>query len=303
MNNVISTKVSMFRNLKEYKFNPKLETNKKEEIIDRLKSVLGSKMSLISVNETNEKVISSLKTSELINNNTLNLFISKDNTIIDLFNDEHMCINTLSNGFSDEIFKKVKSIVDLIASKIELAYNDEYGYLFSDLNKLGVGLKFESKISLPAIMELGKIEQVKINMRKLGYELKETKFVGIFSLNSLCNLGFSEKEIKEDYEKILTNLDELEIESEKLLDATKHDELVDRVNRSKAILESAYLMNYEELNRLTHNLLIGKNLKLVDVDSEKINKIQNLLKSNTEFISQSELKDLATTVQKIIKGE
>ena len=57
MNNIIFTKAMVFRNLKDYKFVPKLEEEKKGEIVDKLSSALKGKLSALNPSTANEKVI------------------------------------------------------------------------------------------------------------------------------------------------------------------------------------------------------------------------------------------------------
>ena len=57
MNNVISTRVSVFRNIKDYKFENKLTQEQKCEIIKMLETVLKGKMSFLNINDADENAI------------------------------------------------------------------------------------------------------------------------------------------------------------------------------------------------------------------------------------------------------
>ena len=106
------------------------------------------------------------------------------------------------------------------------------------------------------------------------------------------------------YEKILKNLQEIEVESAKMLAVGNHDEIMDKSLRSLAILKGAYLLTGGELNNLLTNIRTGLNLQMLDIDANKINKLQMLAyNKNLEFTSQTELKKLAEKVQEILKGE
>jgi len=178
------------------------------------------------------------------------------------------------------------------------------GYLMSDLNNIGSGVNIESNIMLSAITKINKIEQVKQNLSKLGYSLKETNYPAVYSLSTRCNLGIGEKKIFEDFESTLAKLQELEIESVKMLDTANHDEMLDKVNRSVAILNSAHLLTYDELFNIIVNLRMGVNIGLISVSAEIINKLQTLITSKTnDMVSQTELKELAEKSKAILKGE
>lgn len=303
MNNILFTKVAFYRNFKDYKFVPKLTNEKKQEIIEKLTQTLPN-FKLIESKNKDEKTTKILSKNYLQSSAKVMLLDAKNSVVINLFETEHLEICATSFDFGKAAYKKVKEVVDTLANAINLAYADNYGYLMSDITKIGSGLQITSEVSLPCLENLGKIEQMKQNLKKLGYNLNETKLKSVYQLSTVCNLGVAEKEILEDFEKMLTKLQDIETESAKMLDIGSHDEIMDKSLRSLAILKSAYLLTSEELNSLLTNIRTGLNLQMLDVDLNKINKLQMLAYSqNLDFISQSELKNLAEKVQEILKGE
>lgn len=305
MNNVILTKVQIFRNVKDYKFEPKLSVEHREEIVAKLEEVLKNKMSKLDVTSADAKVVKYLKGNRLVSNNSKTIFVGKeDNVAIKMFEGEHLVITSTIQGYEKSVINKAIEMSQFLSNKISFAFNDELGFLMSDLSKIGSGLKIEAEIMLSAITSINKIDQVKRNIQNLGYSLKETNYPAIYTLSTTCNLGVGEKQICEDFEKTLLKLQDLEIESVKMLDVSNHDEIVDKTRRSWALLNSAYLLNYDELYNMLVNLRFGLNLDLIQIEEEKLNKLQQLIQEkNNDFISQSELKELAQKVQKILKGE
>ncbi len=304
MNNVLRTKVSIFRNIKDFKFENKLTEVNKQQIVAMLETALKGKMSLLNVQNLDANVSSQLLINDLVLPNTHNLFVSKDNVAINLFNGEHLTIISSNVGFDKSIIAKAVEVAQNLSNKINFAFSDEFGYLMSDLNKIGAGIKVESNIMLSAITKINKIEQVRQNVAKLGYSLKETNYPAVYTLSTKCNLGISEKKIFEDFENTLIKLQELEIESVKMLDVTNHDEMLDKVNRSLAIIKHAHLLKYDELYNIIVNLRMGSNLGLVEIKTETINKLQMLISNKlNEIVSQSELKELAQKAKEILKGE
>lgn len=305
MNNVLSTKVTVYRNVKDFKFDTKLMPEQKQQIVQILANALEDKMTFVTLNQTDGNIINYLKSNDLVMQNTQNLFIAKNDRIaINLFNGEHLTLVSTCEGFNSDVVSKAMTIVQEMSSKINFVFNDEYGYLMSDISKVGAGIKIESNIMLSAITSINKMEQVKQNVAKLGFMLKETKFPAVYTLSTKCNLGLSESQIFEDFEKTLSKLQELEIESVKMLDATKHDELLDKNLRSLAILNAAHMLTYDELYNIIVNLRMGVNLGIVDLKAETLNKLQKLITGKTnDLVSQTELKELAAKVKTILKGE
>ncbi len=305
MNNVISTKVKIFRNVKDYKFVPKLEEQKKDEIIDKLSSALKGEMNLLNINTVDENIGKFLKSRGLISNAANpNFFLGKSNNCsITLFDDEHITITSLADGYDKSAFEVAQSLASLLSNKINLSYSDNYGYLMSDLSKIGAGVRIECVMDFNSIVALEKIEQVRQNVRKLGYSLAKTDDKNLFVLSTVCNLGFSESEIFSEFDKMVNKLQDLEIESAKMLDVSNHDELLDRALRSVAVLKSAYIMDYVELKSQISTLRTALNLGLIEISSKTLNELQNLTYENKEFISRSEAIGLAKNVQKILKGD
>ena len=304
MNNVISTRATIFRNIKDFKFENKLTNENKQEIVNILQNALGNKMSYLNIKQADGAVSSHLLGNDLILGNTQDMFVSKDNTVINLFNEEHISIVSTCVGFEKDVIKRVIDVSNHLSNKVSFAFSDEYGYLMSDLNKIGAGVKLESNIMLSAITKINKIEQVKRNVAKLGYSLMETKYPAVYTLATRCSLGISEKKICEDFENTLIKLQELEFESVKMLDIENHDDMMDKVARSIAILNSAVLLSYDELYNIIVNLRMGLNLGLTNVKYETLNKLQHLISSkNNDLVTQTELKELANKAKEIIKGE
>lgn len=306
MNNVISTKVKVFRNVKDYKFTPKLEDAKKQEILNKLTVALNGKLSAINLDNIDEKTLKSLKAEGLIENPKYNtIFVNaKNKCSLTLFDGEHITITATGEGWDKSTFTNANELATLLQNTISLTYNDTYGYLMSNLNNLGCGVKIECVLDLNSLVSLGKLDQVKQNVQKLGFVLSETNNKNYFKLSTVCNLGFSQSEIYAEFEKMVGMVQNLEVESAKMLDVSNHDELLDSAFRSLAILNSAYLIDYDELKTLLSNLRTGLNLGIINLNLSTINKLQTLANSGVgEFSSKTENLNLAKQIKDILKGE
>ena len=152
MNNVIYTKVSIFRNVKDYKFVPKLEANKKEEIVNKLVEILKD-FNLIDLTKASEQIKLYISSLQINTKNNLVFLNQKNNLAITLFDGEHITITSFAENYDEKIFKNVKDVAALISNKISLSFSDNYGFLMSDLTKIGSAVKIESAIDLNAIKQ------------------------------------------------------------------------------------------------------------------------------------------------------
>lgn len=304
MNNVISTKVIVFRNVKDYKFTRKLTDQEKEEIISKV-ALTFEDFQKINLNNENEGMFNYIQTADLKCGDYPVMLVSKSERIaVNFFNSEHLSIVATGYGFNTTLFEKIEIVLRNLSSKVSLSYQDDYGYLMSDLSKVGAGIVLECNICLSAINKLGKIEQVRQNMKKLGYQLKNSKIKNIYTLSTTCNLGFSAKEIYSDFSKIVEKLQSLEIESAKMQDVENHDEMMDTVMRSLAILQSAHMMGIDELIERINDIRLGVNIGLIDLSQTKMQALNELIQvQHNEFVSKSELIALSDKVKTILKGE
>ncbi len=302
MNNVIRTKISICRNVKDYKFVPKLDNDSKIQIVEKVKAALPS---FVEVKPNEIELNTSTKLYGLQNTAYQIVLINKTGDVaIKFFDGEHITITSSNFGYDKNVFTLAKEVADELKNKISFTYNDEYGYLTSDLFKIGNGLKLECDFVLTGISQLNKIGQVKQNVQKLGYRLSETKEKDIYTLSTKCNLGFTENELFAEFDKMVQKLQELEQESLKMLASTQEDEVYDSYVRALAILQNAHIINFDELKKFVSQLRMGLNLGYKDVKAEKIFELQKLiLNKNSEFVSKSELIELANNVKKILKGE
>ena len=102
---------------------------------------------------------------------------------------------------------------------------------------------------------------------------------------------------------MLNKVDDLENESLRLQDIQNHDEIIDRAHRSYGVLTNAYLLNVDELKKHVSNILRGINLDELKVDKNAVLKLYSLCRTKTNFITKNDMKNLATTVQNILKGD
>ena len=274
MNNIISIKTIISRNIKDYKFCSKLTKDKANEIVDLIKNAMPNFKEISE--EDNKELISK---DLILNPNKITLYSEKDNVAITFFEGEHISIVSTEFKFNPEIFENIKRVSKDLNDKINFLYSDQYGYLMSDISKLGTGIQLKCEMSLPSINSLGKINQLAENIKRLGYSLKSTDFRDVFEISTKCNLGLKEQEIYSDFEKIINNIQSIENESLSIIKLESIDELVDQTYRAVANLKYAHMINSSELMGLIIKVQTGKNLDLqIDIDDSKISKIIELIK-------------------------
>ncbi len=302
MTNIIRTKVSVFRNLKDYKFMPKLEQNKYAEIEQKVDEALKD-LTKLNLGNTNQATLNFLRQSDLIVNGAKVVYLTKDNVAVNLFGEEHLCIVASSLGFSENLGQKLATTIHALESKLNMAYNDQYGYLMSNIKNLGSGVQVEGLINLTALVEMGKINQVCQNIKNLGYEI--SKVAGTtYRVSTVCSLGLTSTETYAEFGRTINKLAELETETEKMLFTTNQEEITDKVYRSLSLLNGAYMLNYDELKTNLDLLRVGVNLGLTDIKQTQIDALQSLVDAKLDqFTTKQEQLDLAEKVKKILTNK
>ncbi len=300
MTNIINTKISVYRNLKDYKFMPKLEKEKYAEIENKVDVALND-LTKINLENTNSATINYIKQNNLLSNNSKAVYLTKDNVAVNLFGDEHLAVVATCNGFDEKLIQKISAVISGLENKLSMSYNDQYGYLMSDIKNLGSGIQVESLINLAALVEMGKIGQVCQNIKNLGYAIEKITST-TYQVSTVCSLGLTSSEVFVEFGKTLTKLAELEVETEKMLYSTNTEELTDKVYRSLSLLGGAYLLSYDELKTNLDLLRVGSNLGIIDVKDKQIYALQALLDSKfDQFETKQEQLELANKVKEILK--
>ncbi len=301
MNSIIQTKISVFRNLKDYKFMPKLEQEKYAEIEQKVDAAL-SNLTKINPNNTNQHTLNFLKQNKLLNSNAKAVYLNKENVAVNLFSGEQLCVVASCLGFDEKLNQKVAAVVSAMESKLNMAYSDQYGYLMNNIKNLGSGVQVESTISLVGLVEMGKIGQVCQNIKNLGYQIEKLDGT-TYKVSTICSLGLTASETYLEFGKTLTKLAELETESEKMLYSTNTEEITDKVYRALSLLGGAYMLSFDELKTNLNLLRVGSNLGLANIKASQIDALQSLVNSKfDQFTTKQEQLELAEKVKNILKN-
>lgn len=291
-NIVLSTRIRLARNLKNYPFVSKLDNNNGLKIIEEIKSTV------LSSNEKSPAMFREVDKSELkkeggklieahlispaILNSSVpsSVIIDKNKEISIMINEEdHLRIQVIKDGYNlKDAFYLANACDDLIEEKNEYAFSEKYGYLTSCPTNVGTGLRASVMLHIPALVMTGRINELIGSVNRLGiavrgYYGEGSQALGnIFQISNQVTLGISESEISEKLENVANQIIEQENELRQKL---PENEIKDKVMRSMGILKYCYLINYREFTNLWSNVMLGIDMGIIDnIDK---NKFKNLL--------------------------
>ena len=165
-NVVISTRVRLARNLKDYPFPCKLSQQGREEVIEKVRdavkngnSVLADDFSYIKMSEVDPVKRVSLVERRLVSPEFISdtegraLLLSSDNSLSIMLNEEdHIRLQVITRGLSPEqAYDTADKLDTLLDERLDFAFDEKLGYLTQCPTNLGTGMRASVMLHLPAL--------------------------------------------------------------------------------------------------------------------------------------------------------
>lgn len=290
---VVSSRIRLARNLKNYPFPNKATLEQKREIAQKVKkaldesnSVISNSFSFIPMEDLTQVQAVSLVERHLISPEFASerqgryLLLSDDESVSIMINEEdHIRIQILSSGMSlNSSYETANNIDSLLDNALGFAFNNKLGYLTQCPTNLGTGMRASLMLHIPTLERSRAINRIAGNLTKLGMELRGTFGEGseakgaLYQLSNQITLGLSEHNAIENLKNIASQL--IEQENKALIESAKTIEAQDAVSRSVALLKGAKLMSHDEASKLLSNVRIGMITDLIpNKDYAKLNRL------------------------------
>lgn len=318
---VVSSRIRLARNLKNYPFPNKASLEQKKEIAQKVKlaleesnSTLANSFSFISMEELSQIQAVSLVEKHLISPEFASdrkgryLMLSKDESISIMINEEdHIRIQVLGSGLSlNECYDTANNLDTLLDNALGFAFNNKLGYLTQCPTNLGTGMRASLMLHVPAIEKNRSINRISGNLTKLGMELRGTFGEGsdakgsLYQLSNQITLGLSEHNAIENLKNIASQL--IEQEEKSLAEMSKSIETQDVIYRSLALLKSAKLMSNDEAMKLISNVRAGMFTGVIkNTDYAMLNRLNEQIQPAT--LMTAEGKELSPQQRDIKRAE
>ncbi len=292
---VISTRIRLARNLKDYPFATKLQATQAKEMIaavhDALKKspALKAQLSFFNMSDFDESKVGSLVERHLISPEFANshaersLVLSGDERISVMLNEEdHIRLQVMGTGLCpDDCLKGAVMLDMLLDESLNLAFNEELGYLTHCPTNLGTGLRASAMMHLPMLTRCGEISRMIADAGKIGIAVRGLYGEGsrvkseLYQISNQLTLGFTEEEIVERLTGIAEQIISRERSLREMALKKARNEFEDRIFRSAAVLKSARLISADEAENLISDLRLGVSCSLIlGIDFDLINRMQ-----------------------------
>ena len=290
---VISTRVRLARNLKNFPFPCKLNLQGREKVVEKVKgaikdsnSSIASDFSFIKMSELTPKQSVSLVERRLVSPEFVNdseggaLLLSKDESLSIMINEEdHIRLQVITDGLSLEDAHDTADKLDtLLDENLEFAFDEKLGYLTQCPTNLGTGMRASVMLHLPALEKSKAIGRIAGNLSKLGLTIRGAHGEGtepngaLYQLSNQVTLGISEKSAIENLKNITLQLVAQENQARERLCASI--DIQDTISRSLGILRSALVISHDEALKLLSNVRLGiVSGQITDVTTETVDNL------------------------------
>lgn len=280
---VLSTRIRLARNLKEYPFPSRLDRDGKKTVCSIVKDVLSDeKLRYIDMEELSSVEAVSLAEKHLIsaefasNGTGRGLLLSDEEDIsLMLCEEDHIRIQIIEPGLSiDEAYKKADRIDTIIENKLNFAFDERIGYLTQCPTDLGTGMRASVLLHLPALSRKGAVRNLTTTVAKLGLTLRgsygeDGEILGdIYQLSNQVTLGISEKAALQNLNSIAMQIVTQEKQARAVL--VKDEDFLDRIFRAYGILKNAYKLTSKELTNLISYVRMGAAEGVIDMPYDKL---------------------------------
>lgn len=287
-NIIVCNKVSLSRNFKESFFDSKLSIDEARENIDKVYSALEqglgeqNNLKIIRLWEEENHTLDMYKDKKLISSKLIKnkeksgIVFTEDQSLSILVNEEdNLRIQYISSGFSlRKAYKFADTADNIIEEHYSYAFHPKYGYLTTDLNNVGTGLKASIIVHLPAITMKKEITNLINVLEDEGISIKAVykdgnkSYGNLYEISNKKTLGVSEEDILAALEKVIFNIVLEERKQREILQVQYKYEVEDKIFRAYGILKGARMLNSTEVLDLLSNVMFGVEMSLIDMDKE-----------------------------------
>jgi len=296
---IVSSRVRLARNFREYPFPNKMNGKQAVEIIKRVSDIIFSSqdeelknMLFVDMESLGDVDKQMLVEKHLISPDLARstkkcaVIISKNENISIMINEEdHLRIQVIFNGMQiDRAWRLCNKIDDILDKNIEFAYNNLYGYLTCCPTNLGTGIRASVMLHLPALVMTGYIRNIleasgKLNIAVRGLYGEHSEATGnMFQMSNQISLGQTEEEIITSLKEIAAQVVDQEKNLRQELYKQNRIKFEDKIYRSYGVLANARSISTEESLKLISDVRMGIDLGIIqDISIGTLNEIMLMI--------------------------
>lgn len=314
---VLSTRIRLARNLRDWPFPERLDSQTKKKICLLAKDALitedDKELQYIDMNELTSYQAVSLAEKHLISPEFASdsvgraLILSEDEDVsIMLCEEDHIRIQVIYPGLClEEAYEKAQVFDKKIESAYDVAFDERLGYLTQCPTNLGTGMRASVMLHLPALSSNGAVSRLASTVAKLGLTLRGSYGEGsepmgnLYQLSNQVTLGISDEAAIKNLQSITAQIVQQEMQAREIL--LKDNRVIDKIHRAYGILRTAYVLSGSEFTSLISLVRLGAVGGLIDVPLEKLGRL--LVEMQPATINTAESRACTSAERDVIRAQ
>lgn len=277
--NIIMSRVRLARNIKGMPF--LLDEKNAKEIVKKVNRALvkTDTFNLYFVSNLDDITLEAMKERHLISQNLIEnrdsgaALINPDESLSIMVNEEDVIREQcfMKGLMLSEAYKRLDAIDDELAKDLDIAFDENLGYLTACPTNLGTGMRASVMMFLPALTESGKIKGLIDEVAELGLTVRGLYGEGskaegcMYQISNEITLGISEYDIIKSVEEAVLSICRLERELEEKLYVKRELITMDRAKKAYGVLTNAVLLSYNEFLSLIAEVKLGAMLGMINI--------------------------------------
>ena len=290
---VLTSRVRLARNLKEFPFPHQATHKQREEVLACVQRVINGIPSLVGSLYLRLDTMDDLDKQFLVERHLISrehaqgsepkaVVISDLEIFSIMINEEdHLRMQAVKSGFQlREAYALIENLDSQMEKKMNFAFHPRIGYLTACPTNVGTGMRASVMLHLPALVLSKQINQVLQAIIKLGLAIRGLYGEGteasgnLFQISNQVTLGKKETDILDNLERVIKQVIGHERNARKLLLKNNLQQLQDKIGRAYGILKNAYVVSSKEAIELLSTMRMGVDLGLFKgLDRQCINEL------------------------------
>ena len=278
---VISSNVKFRRNLVGFNFPSTLDEVSGVKVLNKLADTILKMNSDYKIYKT--KTLSELDRNimfekGLLSNRVLSTYdysatiLSSDEEISIMLNEDDHIVETCTKQGLNLIlaYDTLNAIDNELLSKLDIAFDDSFGFLTSNIGQVGTGLEVGVRLFLPGLRITGKIKNVQAEINSQGFDIqisadsivKDNEY--LFLISNSQTIGKRESDYIIKITEIVIRICEMEVMARnELISKIYIDDVKDRVFRAWGIVTNCFKISASEAQKLLTELKMGVALDFI----------------------------------------
>ena len=298
----VSTRVRLARNINGFPFPALMNDTQKREVNSKVKQAISQcdipsignlkyiEMSAVPENERYSMLERHIASREFVlNSDNKAIILSEDESVSIMIGEEdHIRIQVILPGLQlEKAYEIANRIDDILCEKLDLAFDENLGFITECPTNLGTGLRASVMLHLPVSESTGDILGLTKSVNKIGLTVRGMYGEGsgaegsLYQISNQITLGISEKNAVDNLKVISEQIINKERELQKNLNKIKTEDLC---MRALGVLRYARVLTSAELIKLIGRVKLGMNIGVIN---ESINPIKILIEGQPYMLMKT----------------